>query len=183
MENLVTHDIILVNEQDEPVGTMEKMEVHRKALLHRAFSVFIFNSKGEMLLQQRALKKYHSAGLWTNACCSHPQPGQDTLQAAETRLQQEMGFSANLKKIFEFTYRSDFDNGLTEYEFDHVFAGLHEGIPAPNKEEVADYCYKSMTAIKESLASHPEKYTSWFAIAFPLIEKWMEEQDIVKKVA
>jgi isopentenyl-diphosphate delta-isomerase len=173
----------LVNELDEPVGTMEKMEVHRKALLHRAFSVFIFNSKGEMLLQQRALKKYHSAGLWTNACCSHPKPGEDTLAAAETRLQQEMGFSTDLKKIFEFTYRTDFDNGLTEYEFDHVFAGIHEGLILPDKEEVGDYCYKSIAAIKESLASHKDKYTTWFAIAFPLVEKWIAEQAVIKEVA
>ena len=180
---LVIHDIILVNEQDEPVGTMEKMEVHRKALLHRAFSIFIFNNRGEMLLQQRSLKKYHSAGLWTNACCSHPKPGEDNLPAAETRLQEEMGFSANLKKIFEFTYRSAFDNGLTEYEFDHVFAGVHDGLIVPDKDEVNDYCYKSLVAIKESLQTHPGKYTTWFAIAFPLIEKWMEEQPVIKKVA
>jgi isopentenyl-diphosphate delta-isomerase len=162
---------------------MEKMEVHRKALLHRAFSIFIFNNRGEMLLQQRSLKKYHSAGLWTNACCSHPKPGEDTLPAAETRLQEEMGFSANLKKIFEFTYRSAFDNGLTEYEFDHVFAGVHDGSIVPDKDEVNDYCYKSLVAIKESLQTHPGKYTTWFAIAFPLIEKWMEEQPVIKKVA
>jgi isopentenyl-diphosphate delta-isomerase len=180
---LVIHDIILVNEKDEPVGTMEKMEVHRKALLHRAFSIFIFNSRGEMLLQQRSLRKYHSAGLWTNACFSHPKPGEDTLSAAETRLQEEMGFSADLKKIFEFTYRSAFDNGLTEYEFDHVFAGVHDGLIVPDKDEVNDYCYKSLFAIKESLQTHPGKYTTWFAIAFPLIEKWREEQVINKKVA
>ncbi|HMC86602.1 MAG TPA: isopentenyl-diphosphate Delta-isomerase [Chitinophagaceae bacterium] len=180
---MVIHDIILVNEQDEPVGTMEKMEVHRKALLHRAFSIFIFNSRGEMLLQQRSLRKYHSAGLWTNACCSHPKPGEDTLPAAETRLQYEMGFGTVLTKIFEFTYRSVFDNGLTEYEFDHVYAGLYDGIISPAKEEVNDYCFKSVGAVKESLQSHPSKYTTWLAIAFPLIEKWMEEQSIIKKVA
>ena len=180
---MVTHDIILVNEQDEPVGTMEKMEVHRKALLHRAFSVVIFNSKGEMLLQQRALKKYHSAGLWTNACCSHPRPGEDTLLAAVNRLQFEMGFTTELKKIFEFTYRTSFDNGLTEYEFDHVFAGVYDGIIAPEKSEVNDYCFKSMEATRESLASHPSKYTSWFAIAFPLIEKWVKEESAIKEVA
>ncbi|MEP7278892.1 MAG: isopentenyl-diphosphate Delta-isomerase [Bacteroidota bacterium] len=180
---MVIHDIILVNEQDEPVGTMEKMEVHRKALLHRAFSVFIFNNRGEMLLQQRSLKKYHSAGLWTNACCSHPKPGEDTQSAAETRLQHEMGFAADLKKVFEFTYRSAFDNGLTEYEFDHVYAGVYEGPVEPAKEEVNDYCYKSLAAIKESLQTHPSKYTTWFAIAFPLIEKWMEEKAPEKKAA
>lgn len=180
---MIEHDIILVNEQDEPVGTMEKMEVHRKALLHRAFSVFIFNSRGEMLLQQRALKKYHSAGLWTNACCSHPKPGDDTISAAETRLQYEMGFGTPLTKIFEFTYQSAFDNGLTEYEFDHVFAGVYDGVIHPAKEEVNDYCFKTLDEIRESLQTHPSKYTTWFAIAFPLIEKWMEEQSIIKKCA
>jgi isopentenyl-diphosphate Delta-isomerase len=179
----VTHDIILVNEQDEQVGTMEKMEVHRKALLHRAFSVFIFNSRGEMLLQQRATRKYHSAGLWTNACCSHPKPGEDTLAAAKKRLQEEMGFSAELSKIFEFTYRTDFDNGLTEYEFDHVFAGVYEGPIKPDPDEAADFCYKSMEAIRESLQMHSNKYTTWFAIAFPLVEKWVKEQGVIKEVA
>ncbi|MFT3932751.1 MAG: isopentenyl-diphosphate Delta-isomerase [Chitinophagaceae bacterium] len=180
---MTTHDIILVNEQDEQIGTMEKMEAHRKAMLHRAFSVFIFNSKGEMLLQQRAFKKYHSAGLWTNACCSHPKPGEDTLAAAESRLQFEMGFTTGLKKIFEFTYRSAFDNGLTEYEFDHVFAGIYNDAIHPDPDEVSDYCYKSMEDIKASLQTHPEKYTTWFAIAFPLIEKWVEEEPGIKKVA
>src|SRR5215475_1033999 len=116
-------EVILVDEDDFQVGTMEKMEAHRKALLHRAFSVFIFNTKGEMLLQQRALNKYHSAGLWTNACCSHPAPGESTLDAAEKRLLEEMGFITPLQEIFEFTYKTEFDNGLTEYEFDHVVVG------------------------------------------------------------
>ncbi len=180
---MLIHDIILVNEQDEPVGTMEKMEAHRKALLHRAFSVFIFNSRGEMLLQQRSLKKYHSAGLWTNACCSHPRPGEDTQAAAAARLQYEMGFDTGLEKAFAFTYRSAFENGLTEYEFDHVYAGVYDGPIHPAPEEVNDYCYKSLTAIRESLQSHPAKYSSWFAIAFPIIEKWMETQSFEKKCA
>ena len=113
-------DVILVDERDVQVGTMEKLEVHQKALLHRAFSIFIFNSKGEMLLQQRAANKYHSAGLWTNACCSHPQPGEDTLAAALARLKVEMGIVTPIKKAFDFTYRTSFDNGLTEHEFDHA---------------------------------------------------------------
>ena len=116
-------DVILVDEHDVQTGTMEKMEVHQKALLHRAFSIFIFNEKGEMLLQKRADRKYHSAGLWTNACCSHPKPGEETLAAAEIRLQEEMGFNTELKKAFDFIYKAPFDNGLTEYEFDHVFIG------------------------------------------------------------
>jgi isopentenyl-diphosphate delta-isomerase len=169
--NLVT-EVILVNEHDEPVGAMEKMEAHRKALLHRAFSIFIFNSRGEMLLQQRALNKYHSGGLWTNACCSHPFPGEDTLDAAKRRLYEELGFSAELKKIFDFTYKSPFDNGLTEHEFDHVFVGSYEGSIVPQKDEVNDYCYKSLADIKHSLSTHPSKYTSWFHIAFPRVEEW-----------
>jgi isopentenyl-diphosphate Delta-isomerase len=183
MQNLGVHDIILVNENDEQIGTIEKMEAHRQAMLHRAFSVFIFNAKGEMLLQQRAINKYHSGGLWTNACCSHPKPGQETLVAAEMRLYEEMGFTVKLKKIFEFTYKTEFENGLTEYEFDHVYAGMYDGFISPQKEEVSDYCYKSISQIKESLESHPLKYTAWFRIAFPLLEKFLNGEAFTKKVA
>ncbi len=168
-------EVILVNEKDESLGTMKKMEAHRKGVLHRAFSVFIFNNKGEMLLQQRAHGKYHSGGLWTNACCSHPLPGEPVAQAAGRRLQEEMGFNAPLKKVFDFIYRSEMDNGLTEHEFDHVFAGVHEGTIVPDKNEVADFCYKSMDDIQQSLESHPARYTAWFRIAFPRIEKWFRE--------
>jgi isopentenyl-diphosphate delta-isomerase len=174
-------EVILVNEQDEPVGSMEKMEVHRKALLHRAFSVFIFNVKGDMLLQQRARKKYHSAGLWTNACCSHPRPGEVTREAAIRRLHEELGFTADLDKIFEFTYRTEFENGLTEFEFDHVFAGLYDGAIQPDPNEVNDYCYKSLDEIETSLASHPLNYTVWFREAFPLVQKWAAENPAIRK--
>ena len=170
-------NVILVNEKDEPVGEMEKLEAHRLALLHRAFSVFIFNNKGEMLLQQRSLSKYHSPGLWTNACCSHPAPGEDTADAASRRLVQEMGFSTTLEKIFEFTYRSEFENGLTENEFDHVFVGYYEGNVLPNSSEVKDHCYKSLTEIQTSLTSHPGKYTTWFHIAFPKVKEWVGRYD------
>jgi isopentenyl-diphosphate Delta-isomerase len=175
--------VILVNERDEPIGTMDKMEVHRKAMLHRAFSVFIINKKGEMLLQQRALNKYHSGGLWTNACCSHPYPGEDTLVAANRRLREEMGFTTQLNKIFDFIYKSEFDNGLTEYEFDHVFMGEFEGIIYPDTSEVKDHCFKKMEDIRESLASHPLKYTAWFHIAFPMLEKWMSQRNLIREVA
>ena len=168
-----TREVILVNEQDEEIGTMEKMEAHRKALLHRAFSIFIFNSKGEMLLQQRALHKYHSAGLWTNACCSHPAPGEETITAANRRLIEEMGFSTPLEKLFDFTYKSHYDNGLTEHEFDHVYTGTFAGVIKPDSEEVQDYCFKSLDAIESSLSSHPAKYTSWFHIAFPRLKAHM----------
>jgi len=167
-------DVILVDENDEQVGTMEKMEVHQKALLHRAFSVFILNDKGEILLHKRADRKYHSGGLWTNACCSHPKPGEETLAAAENRLQEEMGIHTPLKKVFDFIYKAPFDNGLTEYEFDHVFIGTYEGDIVPNAEEVSDYCYKSIEEIKNSIQSHPQKYTAWFKIAFPKVEAYLE---------
>jgi isopentenyl-diphosphate delta-isomerase len=167
-------EVILVDEHDVQTGIMEKMEVHQKALLHRAFSIFIFNEKGEMLLHKRANKKYHSAGLWTNACCSHPQPGEETLAAAEIRLQEEMGFNTGLKKVFDFIYKASFDNGLTEYEFDHVFIGSYDGDIVPNPEEVSDYCFKSVEEIKNSIQSHPQKYTEWFKIAFPKMEVYLQ---------
>jgi len=174
--------VILVNENDEPLGAMEKMEAHRKAVLHRAFSVFIFNRKGEMLLQQRALTKYHSGGLWTNACCSHPAPGEETVTAASRRLQQEMGFTTEVEKIFEFTYQSEFENGLTEYEFDHVYAGVYEGPVTPDPLEVKDFCYRSLEEIQTSLSSHPNKYTAWFHIAFPKVQQWAAS-DMLHKMA
>ncbi len=167
-------DVILVDERDEPIGAMEKMEVHQKALLHRAFSIFVFNARGEILLHKRAAKKYHSAGLWTNACCSHPRPGEDTLLAAANRLQEEMGFSTTLKKAFDFTYQASLENGLTEHEFDHVFVGTYDGEILPNQDEVSDYCFKSMEEIKDSLNSHPQNYTSWFKIAFPKMEAYLK---------
>jgi isopentenyl-diphosphate Delta-isomerase len=167
--------VILVNEQDVATGAMEKMEAHKKGELHRAFSVFIFNSKGEMLLQQRAANKYHSGGLWTNTCCSHPRPDEDILAAAQRRLQEEMGFSSKLEKIFDFIYRADFNNGLTEYEFDHVFAGKYEGSIDYNKEEVMDYCYKSMGDLRHSLEQQPHKFSKWFQLAFPKIDAWWQQ--------
>lgn len=166
--------VILVNEHDEETGTMEKMEAHKKALLHRAISVFIFNNKGQMLLQQRAAKKYHSAGLWTNACCSHPRPGEAVLAAAERRLNEELGFKTPLKKIFEFTYKAPFDNGLTEYEFDHVFAGTYNSAIFPNPDEVQDYRYQSMADIEAGLQNQPQQYSAWFIIAFPQIMSWIK---------
>jgi len=166
-------DLILVDENDSPIGTMEKMEVHQKALLHRAFSIFIFNGKGDMLLHQRAANKYHSAGLWTNACCSHPREGQETIEAAEKRLQQEMGFTVPLKKAFEFTYKAALDNGLTEHEYDHVFIGYYDGAIQPDEDEVKDFCFVSMDEIKASIQSHPQKYTEWFKIAFPKVEEYL----------
>lgn len=170
--------VILVDENDEPIGTMEKMEVHQKALLHRAFSIFVFNDKGEILLQKRANKKYHSGGLWANACCSHPKPGEETLAAAKKRLHEEMGFDVALTKAFDFIYKAPFDNGLTEYEFDHVFVGTYDGDIFPDAEEVSDYCYKSVEEVKNSIQSHPQKYTEWFKIAFPKMEEYLVKNAI-----
>jgi isopentenyl-diphosphate delta-isomerase len=167
--NNIQEEVILVNEQDEQTGTIEKMEAHRKALLHRAFSIFIFNTKGEMLLQQRAMGKYHSPGLWTNTCCSHPRPGEDVETAAARRLREEMGIDTSLEKIFDFIYRTEFDNGLTEFEFDHVYTGVYNGQLKPDKQEVHDYCFRSMEDIEQDLLRCPEKYSSWFRIAFPLL--------------
>jgi isopentenyl-diphosphate delta-isomerase len=166
-------EVILVNEQDEQTGTIEKMEAHRKALLHRAFSVFIFNEKGEMLLQQRALGKYHSPGLWTNTCCSHPRPGEYVEVAASRRLKEEMGIDTSLEKIFDFIYRAEFENGLTEYEFDHVYTGIYSGELIPDKQEVKDYCFRSMEDISQDLERWPEKYSAWFRIAFPRLKTKM----------
>ena len=158
--------VILVNEADEPIGIMEKMEAHRRGLLHRAFSVFIFDRKGRMLLQQRAAEKYHGGLLWTNACCSHPFPGEAVEAAAQRRLQEELGFKTPLQKLFAFTYKADVENGLTEHEFDHVFTGIYEGRIEPDRSEVADVQYLEMEQIKSNLERNPEKFTAWFRLAF-----------------
>lgn len=169
--------VILVNEADQEVGFMEKMEAHEKAVLHRAFSVFIFNDAGEMLLQQRASNKYHSANLWTNTCCSHPQPGELTKNAAHRRLQEEMGFDTPLEKAFDFVYKASFDNGLTEYEFDHVFIGNYQGNICPNPLEVKDYAFRTFENINQLIATEPAAFTSWFLIAFPKVNAWWLQQN------
>jgi isopentenyl-diphosphate delta-isomerase len=161
----VKEEVILVNELDVPVGKMEKLEAHQKGVLHRAFSVFIFNSKGDLLLQRRALTKYHSAGLWTNTCCSHPRPGEDTEMAANRRLKEEMGMEARLDYKTNFIYKTEFDNALTEHEFDHIFFGTTDREPAINTEEVAEFKWVSVENIKKQIASHPDEFTSWFKIA------------------
>lgn len=165
--------VILVNEQDQQLGSMEKMEAHRLGLLHRAFSVFIFNSQGDMLLQKRAPVKYHSPDLWTNACCSHPNPGEDVSVAARRRLIEEMGFVTDLAKVFHFTYRAEFDNGLTEHEFDHVYVGVYDGEVKPDPEEVGAYKYVSTDLLREHIRNHPGEYTEWFKIAYPRLEEYI----------
>ena len=158
--------VIPVDENDNPIGTMPKMEAHEKAMLHRAFSVFILNANDEVLLQQRANDKYHSAGLWTNTCCSHPHPGEDTLGAARRRLKEEMGMEADLQFVFKFMYKAPFDNLLTEHEIDHVFIGKTDELPVINPEEVASYKYMKPEEIKLDMEQNPQSYTVWFRIIF-----------------
>lgn len=165
--------IILVDKNDNPIGTGEKLKVHQQGKLHRCFSISIFNSKGEMLLQQRAQGKYHCGGLWTNACCSHPRPGEKTVDAAHRRLQEEMGFDCELKEIFTFTYQAKFDNGLTEHEFDHVFLGKFDGRPSPNPEEVQNIKWIKIENLKNDLKENPEKYTSWFKASIDKIISYL----------
>jgi len=159
--------VILVDEADKETGLAPKLQAHIEGLRHRAISVLIFNSKGVMLLQQRHAGKYHSGGLWTNACCSHP------AAAASRRLQEELGFVTPLEPAFSFTYKAPFDNGLTEYEFDHVLTGQYDGHIQPDPEEVCEISFMSMDEIRSELANHPEKYTEWFRIAFPRLEEFM----------
>jgi len=157
--------VVLVDKEDVPIGAMEKMEAHEKGLLHRAFSVFIFNTAGEMLIHKRALSKYHSGGLWTNACCSHPRVGETTLQAAHRRLMEEMGFDTPLEEVFSFTYQSPLDKGMIEYEFDHVLIGTYEGPFNLNPEEVAEAKYVSLKTLVEEVQNNSDHYTVWFKIA------------------
>jgi len=158
--------VILVNEKDQQLGLMNKMEAHEKGKLHRAFSVFIFNKNGEMLVQQRALDKYHSPGLWTNTCCSHQREGESNLEAGKRRLYEEMGFSCELEEMFWFVYRAEFDNGLTEHELDHVMTGTYDQDPEINPEEVASFKWMMPAAVKQDIADRPELYTEWFKIIF-----------------
>lgn len=157
-------DIILVDANDNPTGTMEKMEAHRKGILHRAFSVLVFNSRGEMLLQKRSSKKYHSAGLWTNTCCSHPKPNEALNEAAHLRLIYEMGIDVQPEFAFKFIYRAALDQNLIEHELDHVLLATFDGIPMINEEEVDDWKYMSLSSIRDDMQQNPQDYTAWFRI-------------------
>lgn len=158
--------VILVNENNEQIGTMAKMEAHEKAVLHRAFSVFITNEKGDIMLQQRAASKYHSPLLWTNTCCSHQRVGESNIEAGKRRLQEEMGFQADLKELFSFIYKAPFDNGLTEHELDHVMIGSYDAEPNINPNEVEAYKWMSPASIKDDISNNPNEYTAWFKIIF-----------------
>ncbi len=158
--------VILVDEQDRAIGAMEKLAAHREGLLHRAISVFIFDRQGRLLLHQRAAHKYHSANLWTNTCCSHPRPGESTMDAAHRRLREEMGMEADLSFAFSFRYRAAFSNGLTEHELDHIFIGQSSLLPSPDPLEVADYRWLSPLDIERDVSIHPDKYTAWFKLIY-----------------
>ena len=158
--------MILVDTDDRNIGLMEKMEAHEKGVLHRAFSVFIFNRKGELMLQRRALSKYHSPGLWTNTCCSHQRDGERSTEAGQRRLQEEMGFSTSLKEQTSFIYKAEFDNGLVEHEYDHILTGVYDGEPDINPAEVSEWKWMSLGAISEDIVNRPELYTAWFKIIF-----------------
>lgn len=164
--SIVEEQVILVNENDEQIGLMPKMEAHEKAVLHRAFSVFVFNDNNELLLQQRATEKYHSPLLWTNTCCSHQRDGEASLEAGKRRLQEEMGFVCELKEVFSFIYKAPFDNGLTEHELDHVLVGKYNQQPKINRDEVESYKWMTLEAVKVDMQLHTEKYTAWFQIIF-----------------
>ena len=158
--------LILVDAHDRPVGTAEKMLAHRQGLLHRAFSIFILNDRGELLLQQRALHKYHSGGLWTNTCCSHPRPQEQTLSAAHRRLKEEMGFDCPLQPLFSFIYHAHLDHELIEYEYDHVLLGFHNGDPSPNPDEVCAWRWINLADLAHDLQTRPHQYTYWLNSCF-----------------
>ncbi|WP_417602303.1 isopentenyl-diphosphate Delta-isomerase [Owenweeksia hongkongensis] len=162
----MVENVILVDENDNEIGLMEKMEAHRKGLLHRAFSVFVLNSKGELMIHQRALHKYHSGGLWTNTCCSHPRKGEEVEAAAHRRLMEEMGFDCPIEKKLDFVYKSVLDQGLTEHEFDHLFVGHYDDEPNINPDEVADWKWMSIADVRKDIEENPAQYTEWFKIIF-----------------
>ncbi|PRX53159.1 isopentenyl-diphosphate Delta-isomerase [Flagellimonas meridianipacifica] len=168
-------NVILVNEDDQPIGLMPKMEAHEKAVLHRAFSVFIVNEAGEIMLQQRAADKYHSPLLWTNTCCSHQREGETNIEAGKRRLQEEMGFSVDLKELFSFIYKAPFDNGLTEHELDHVMIGYYNDVPNINPKEVASWKWMQPSDIKKDISENPEEYTAWFKIIFERFYDYLVE--------
>jgi isopentenyl-diphosphate delta-isomerase len=157
--------ILTVDEKDNVTGKEEKIKAHREGILHRAFSIFVFNSKGELLLQKRAESKYHSGGLWTNTCCSHQRADENLEEAIHRRLKEEMGFDCELKEAFTFTYRVKFDNGLFENEYDHVFFGKFDGKPEPNPKEVDDWKWVSLEELKKDIEENPDDYTYWLKVS------------------
>ena len=175
---MTEENVILVNQNDEQIGLMPKLEAHEKAVLHRAFSVFILNSENEIMLQQRAYQKYHSPLLWTNTCCSHQREGESNIEAGSRRLFEEMGFKTELKELFHFIYKAPFDNGLTEHELDHVMIGYYNENPEINLEEVEDWKWMKIEDIKEDIEKQPEIYTVWFKIIFDEFYHYLDDHKI-----
>ncbi len=173
----MSDQVVLVDQEGRPVGTADKMAAHRQALLHRAFSVFVFDSQGRMLIQRRNRSKYHSGGLWSNTCCSHPRPGEGVAEAAHRRLQEEMGFDCDLREVLQFTYRAEFDNGLTEHEYDHVLLGTFDGSPAPDPAEVEDWEWVAPAELLARMEEHPGQYTPWFRLIAERVIDALEEMD------
>lgn len=167
--------VILVDENDNQIGLMEKMEAHRKALLHRAISVFIINSKGEWILQKRALDKYHSKGLWTNTCCTHPLPEESEIESANRRMAEEMGISCSLKRIFSFIYKEKLDDEITEHEYDHVFIGMSDSDPVINTDEVVDWKRISFDDLHADIVSNPDSYTFWFKEIYQKVNSYIQK--------
>jgi len=170
-------EVILVTPEDQVVGTMPKMEAHEKAVLHRAFSVFVLNDRGETMLQQRAAHKYHSPLLWTNTCCSHQRLGETNIEAGKRRLMEEMGFETELRELFSFIYKAPFDNGLTEHELDHVLLGYYSGTPEINPDEVAAWKWMGLDEIRQELEESPEDYTAWFRIIFNRFYEYIRQNE------
>jgi len=170
-------EVILVTPEDQVVGTMPKMEAHEKAVLHRAFSVFVLNDRGETMLQQRAAQKYHSPLLWTNTCCSHQRLGETNIEAGKRRLMEEMGFETELRELFSFIYKAPFDNGLTEHELDHVLLGYYSGTPEINPDEVAAWKWMGLDEIRQELEESPEDYTAWFRIIFNRFYEYIRQNE------
>jgi isopentenyl-diphosphate delta-isomerase len=164
--NTTEEEVVLVNEQDEAIGVEDKTRAHLLGVLHRAFSVFVINATGQLLLQKRALTKYHSRGLWSNTCCSHPRPDESVEDASRRRLREEMGFDSELREVFHFIYRADLEDGFIENEYDHVLVGSFDGIPKPDPAEVAEWRWVNMAMLSADLKNHPESYTYWFRISF-----------------
>jgi isopentenyl-diphosphate Delta-isomerase len=170
--------VITVDSADRPLGTMGKLAAHTSGVLHRALSVFVFNEAGQLMLQRRALSKYHSGGLWTNTCCSHPRPEEDTLSAAQRRLQEEMGFECPLSFAFKFEYRAQVGD-LVEHELDHCFVGMHEGAALPNSAEVAEWMWMDADAVSLDLFEDPDAYTAWFKLVWERVRAWKSLQDLI----
>ena len=163
--------VVLVDKNDNQIGLMPKMEAHQKGILHRAFSIFIINSQNQILLQKRSANKYHSAGLWTNTCCSHPREGENIIDAGSRRLHEEMGIKTDLKVAFNFTYKAELENGLIEHEYDHVLIGKFNGTPKLNKDEAEDWKWISIEEIRKDIIENQTDYTVWFVIAFEYFYK------------